>query len=219
VAELASAGVDVELPEDPESEIEALLSQGEGLQTEFKRQLPGDSVDSKRTIFKTVAAFANGHGGSIVFDVESDEATFCGLDGIDLIAERDRLAQLARAIVTPAPEVEVRPYEHEGKTLLVLTVSRGTHPPYGLPCVAGRASQSSSTFAATQRPSPPGQTRSGTLFCWQHRHRRTLRCGVPTTSHPRQAAALNCDSGQAPDEVRRHENMYVTMLELGHLNL
>ena len=132
VADLAGAGVDVEVPEDPESEIEALLSQGEGLQTEFKRQPPDDSVESKRTVFKTVAAFANGHGGSIVFGVESDEATICGLDGIDPIAERDRLTQLARAIVTPAPEVEVRPYEHDGKTLLVLTVSRGTNPPYGI---------------------------------------------------------------------------------------
>jgi predicted HTH transcriptional regulator len=82
--------VDIEVPEDPESEIQALLSLGEGLQVEFKRQLPEDSAESKRTIFKTVAAFANGHGGSIVFGVEKDEATVCGLDGIDLIALRDR---------------------------------------------------------------------------------------------------------------------------------
>ncbi len=87
-ADLARAGVDVEVPEDPESEIQALLSQGEGLQVEFKRQLPGDSAESKRTVFKTVAAFANGHGGSIVFGVESDEATVCGLNGIDPVAER-----------------------------------------------------------------------------------------------------------------------------------
>jgi hypothetical protein len=132
IADLARAGVEVEVPEDPESEIQALLSQGEGLQVEFKRQLPDDSVESKRTIFKTVAAFANGHGGSVVFGVESDEATVRGVDGTDLIAARDRLAQLARAIVTPAPEVEVRSYEHDGKTLLVLTVSRGVSPPYGI---------------------------------------------------------------------------------------
>jgi hypothetical protein len=46
-------------------------------QAEFRRQLPGDSLDSKRTIFKTVAALANGHGGSKVFGVESDKATAC----------------------------------------------------------------------------------------------------------------------------------------------
>jgi hypothetical protein len=132
IAELARGGVDVEVPEDPESEIQALLAQGEGLHVEFKRQLPEDSAESKRTVFTTVAAFATGHGGSIVFGVESDEATMCGLDGIDVIAERDRLAQLARAIVTPAPEVEVRSYEQDGKTLLVLAVARGTSPPYGI---------------------------------------------------------------------------------------
>ena len=131
-AELAHAGVDVEIAEDPESEIQALLAQGEGLQVEFKRQLPENSDEHKRTVFKTVAAFANGYGGSIVFGVEKDEATVCGLDGIDLIAARDRLTQLARSIVTPAPEVEVQTYELDGKKLLVLTVSRGIDPPYGI---------------------------------------------------------------------------------------
>lgn len=42
-AELAHAGVDVEIAEDPESEMQALLAQGEGLQVEFKRQLPENS--------------------------------------------------------------------------------------------------------------------------------------------------------------------------------
>jgi hypothetical protein len=131
-ADLDRAGVEVEVPEDRESAIQALRSQGEGLQVEFKRQLPEDSAESKRTIFKTVAAFANGHGGSIVFGIEKDEATVCGLEGIDLLRERDRLTQLARSIVTPAPDVEVRSYELDGKALLVLTVDRGTDPPYGI---------------------------------------------------------------------------------------
>jgi hypothetical protein len=47
------------------------------------------------------------------------------------------LRRLARSIVTPAPEVEVRAYEHDGKTLLVLTVSPGANPPYGI-TVPGR---------------------------------------------------------------------------------
>lgn len=132
IADFARAGVEVEVPDDPGSEIQALLARGEGLQVEFKRQLPESSVESKRTVFKTVAAFANGYGGSIVFGVESDEATICGLDVTDPIAARDRLAQLARAIVTPAPEAEARSYEHDGKALLVLSVSRGTSPPYGI---------------------------------------------------------------------------------------
>ena len=131
-AELERTGVEIELPEDPEGEIQALLVQGEGQQVEFKRQLPEDTAESKRTVFKTVAAFANGYGGSIVFGVEKDEATVCGLNGIDPLTERDRLAQLVRSIVTPAPAVEVRQYDLDGKTLLVLSVKAGTNPPYGI---------------------------------------------------------------------------------------
>jgi hypothetical protein len=130
--DFARAGVELDFPEDPESEIQALLSQGEGQQVEFKSQLPRDSDDSKRTVFKTVAAFANGQGGSIVFGVEKDEATICGLDDIDGLKERDRLAQLARSIVIPAPAIEVRQYDAYGKMLLVLVVEPGLNPPYGI---------------------------------------------------------------------------------------
>lgn len=164
-ADLAAAGVDIEVPEDPESEIQALLSQGEGPQTEFKRQLPADTVESKRTTFKTVAAFANGHGGSIVFGVESDEATICGLEGIDPVRERDRLTQLTQAIVTPAPEVETRSYEYDGKTLIALTVSRGTAPPYGitLPGRQGKPVEFYVRRGATTVPARPDEIRNAVL--------------------------------------------------------
>jgi Putative DNA-binding domain len=164
-AELAHAGVDIEIAEDPESKIQALLAQGEGLQVEFKRQLPENSDESKRTVFKTVAAFANGHGGSIVFGVEKDEATVCGLEGIDLIAARDRLAQLARSVVTPAPEVEVRLYEHDGKTLLVLIVSPGTDPPYGI-TLPGKKDKPAEFYVrrdATTFPARPDEIRNAVL--------------------------------------------------------
>ena len=93
---------------------------------------PQDTTESKRTVFKTVAAFASGYGGNMVFGIEKDEATVCGLDGIDPLRERDRLAQLVRAIVTPAPEAEVRQYNVDGKVLLVLSVGAGANRPYGI---------------------------------------------------------------------------------------
>ncbi len=164
-ADLARAGVEIELPEDPASEIQALLSRGEGLQVEFKRQLPEDTADSKRTVFKTVAAFANGHGGRIVFGVEKDEATVCGLDGIDLLAERDRLALLARSTVTPAPDVEVRAYELDGKALLVLTVQRGADPPYGI-TLPGKKDKPVEFYVrrdATTFPARPEEIRNAVL--------------------------------------------------------
>lgn len=130
--DLARTGVEVEIPEDPESVIGALLAGGEGPMTEFKRQLPEDNDESKRRVFKTVAAFANGQGGNLVFGVESDEATVGGIDGTDLITARDRLTQLAWTLITPSPVVEVRTYNVDGKTVLVMSVERGNSPPYGL---------------------------------------------------------------------------------------
>jgi hypothetical protein len=130
--DLARTGVEVEVSDDPESVIGALLAGGEGSSTEFKRQLPGDSDESKRKVFKTAAAFANGHGGNLVFGVESDEATVCGVEDCDLIKARDRLAQLAWTLITPSPVVEVRLYEVDGKMVLVMTVEKGSAPPYAL---------------------------------------------------------------------------------------
>jgi predicted HTH transcriptional regulator len=53
-----------------------------------------------------------------------------GVEGGDLIKARDRLAQLAWTLVIPSPVVEVRPYEVDGKTVLVMTVEKGAAPPY-----------------------------------------------------------------------------------------
>jgi Putative DNA-binding domain len=131
-ADWARAGVEVEVAEDPQTEVQALLARGEGQQVEFKSQLPGDSAESKRTVFKTVAAFANGSGGNIVFGVEKDEATICGLSQIDPLRERDRLTQLVRSTVTPAPEIEASCYDLDGMTILVLSVETGASPPYGI---------------------------------------------------------------------------------------
>jgi predicted HTH transcriptional regulator len=132
---------------------------------EFKRQLPEDTVESKRTVFKTVAAFANSRGGSIVFGAEKDEPTVCGVDDADLITARDRLAQLARSTVTPAPEVEVAAYEVDGKTLLVLAVAGGTDPPYGI-TLPGRKDKPVEFYVrrdATTFPARPEEIRTAVL--------------------------------------------------------
>jgi hypothetical protein len=55
---------------------------------------------------------------------EKDEASVCGLEAIDPLMERDRLAQLVRAIVTPAPEAEVRQYDVDGKVLQMRSGTR-----------------------------------------------------------------------------------------------
>ena len=163
-ADLERAGVEVEVPDDPETEIQILLSMGEGQEAEFKRQPPADTVESKRTVFKTVAAFANGSGGRMVFGVEKDEATICGLDSIDPLRERDRLIQLARSIVIPAPVVDIRQYDLDGKTILVLSVEAGPDAPYGItPGSKDRPVEFYVRRGATTFPARPEEIRNSVL--------------------------------------------------------
>ena len=129
-AELERAGVEIELPEDPEhARSRRFCRKARVSRSSSSASFPRISGDSKRTVFKTVAAFANGYGGNIVFGIEKDEATVCGLDGIDPLKERDRLTQLVRSIRHASTRSRGPPvYEFNGKMILVLSVEPGTRP-------------------------------------------------------------------------------------------
>ncbi|MFJ2399439.1 helix-turn-helix domain-containing protein [Streptomyces sp. NPDC087843] len=128
--DLDRAGVEIEVPVEPQAHIEALIASGEGPHVEFKEYLP--TKQSRRTL-KTVAAFANGDGGTMVFGINRDEVTVTGvIEDKPPTKLRDHLVDLVRGTVIPMPHVEARDYRIEGKLILVLEVSPGTHPPYGL---------------------------------------------------------------------------------------
>jgi hypothetical protein len=65
----AWGGKDFEVEVNASTRVEMLISHGEQATIEFKRQLPGNDPAG---VMKTVAAFANGVGGSILFGVEDD---------------------------------------------------------------------------------------------------------------------------------------------------
>lgn len=129
---LAERGVEVAIPEDPDSRVESLIAQGEGPRIEFKRELPGDTVEAKRRVFKTVAAFANGSGGSIVFGVDADEVSVVGLAMSDELLERDRFGALIHRIVRPGPTFELTWATASSRRVLVLDIEPGTTQPYGI---------------------------------------------------------------------------------------
>jgi hypothetical protein len=118
--DLTRSEVKIETPIDPQASIEALIAAGEGPHIEFKRQL----VEYHK--LKTVAAFAAGAGGKVVFGIDSDETTVIGLDGGTAQELRDRLGDLVRVAVIPTPEFDVAPFIVNEKTVLVLTVEPGT---------------------------------------------------------------------------------------------
>ncbi len=153
--DLAARGVEVELASDPEGRARALIAQGEGPRVEFKRALPESTPERLRPVLKTVAAFASGDGGDVVFGMDADEATAVGIDlGLDL-QSRDRLGDLIRRYVVPTPEFEAQPVTLDGKSLLVLSIRGGQNTPYGLQLGLDRSVEyfvrrGASTFPATQ---------------------------------------------------------------------
>jgi hypothetical protein len=104
-----------------------LVSGGEGLTVEFKRELPMD--DSKRRALKTIAAFASGAGGTVLFGVDDDGEVFgidsalVGLTGQDKV--QVAVTDMIRSIIDPEPPYDLRFEEYEGKTMLLVEVSPG----------------------------------------------------------------------------------------------
>jgi Putative DNA-binding domain len=154
--DLAASGVQVVTPNDVEDEILALLPAGEGPLVEFKRQLPDWAhVDSKRKVMKTVAAFANGEGGAIVFGVDPDELTLVGLSGASEREARDQLGSVIHGTVVPTPAFEVHSAVADGKRLLALRIESGSAKPFGFQTgrdgrVEYYVRRGASTYPATQ---------------------------------------------------------------------
>jgi Putative DNA-binding domain len=145
---------DVEVEGDRRTQLAVLIAGGEGARAEFKRELPGADPTGA---MKTVAAFANGDGGAIVFGVD-DEGTVVGLDGGGARKGADRLANLVRDYVRPLPPYEIDVLDTDG-TVLLLTVSAGPDAPYGVGTsdrnVVYYVRRGGTTFPAT-----PGEVRA-----------------------------------------------------------
>jgi hypothetical protein len=125
-----SPDVDVDQPKDPSAELGALLVQGEGTHLEYKSKLP-DAREEKRKTFKSVAAFAMGEGGTLIFGIEDETGIVLGLsDRISGVAAR--FTDLARELVRPTPQFSCKAHRLDGKTLLVVEVRPSPGDIYGL---------------------------------------------------------------------------------------
>ncbi len=119
---------DVQIELDPTTRVQGLISRGEGPTTEFKRELP-HSKPSR--VMKSIAAFANAGGGSILFGVEDDGHPL-GLTMRDARVELDRLTQLVSSWVRPRIDFEVELVKVNGASVIILDVASGPRPPYGV---------------------------------------------------------------------------------------
>jgi len=120
--------------DEPDADLQVPLSGGEGPTVEFKRELPADDRESKRTVLKTIAAFATGAGGTVLFGVDDVTAEPVGLDTATMPVERqrDRLTNMIRDCIDPEPGYDLQVADLDGKTLLVLHVHAGGRGAYAL---------------------------------------------------------------------------------------
>jgi hypothetical protein len=107
----------------PEAELSLLIAGGEGQYVEFKQEVPA-TKDSRKTVLKTVAAFASGEGGTLLFGVD-DDAQIVGVDAANLDALMLAVGNMIRDSIDPEPPYHLRAVELDGKTLLVVEVSAG----------------------------------------------------------------------------------------------
>ena len=126
----------VEVVVEPMTELQALVSGGEGSTVEFKSEIPAPGTKLRTKVCATVAAFANGDGGHILFGV-TDEGAIVGLNGVDAQKECDTVAQFVASTVTPVPHFQVKRVsdeDNDGSVLdvIALTVDQGDQPPYGV---------------------------------------------------------------------------------------
>jgi hypothetical protein len=123
---------DVEIVQEPLSVVEALVAAGEGPEIEFKEQLPTDP-SGRRKVCRTLAAFANGHGGHLLFGVD-DDGRIVGVsaDGAGQ-CDKDTVTRWITDLVDPHLDFFLDIVETEdGLAVLYVEAQEGHCPPYGV---------------------------------------------------------------------------------------
>jgi hypothetical protein len=119
----------VEWVVDPMTRLESLLAGRERIGVEFKSEVPRRRDESKLRMMKTVAAFANGNGGSVLVGV-TDDRELIGIPKADVSSAIDALTEMIGKWVTPPPphEFQELAIDEDGElVVLELIVGQGTH--------------------------------------------------------------------------------------------
>jgi hypothetical protein len=110
---------------EPQEKIRELIDRGEGKTIEFKADISLSS--DKLKWLKTVAAFANGEGGSIIVGVKDEDGSPVGISSM-LQKYQNSIAKLKDALtlaisdtIDPVPDYELLDAQIDGHDLLVIT--------------------------------------------------------------------------------------------------
>ena len=96
---------------------------------EYKRDLPGNSLDDRKEFLADISSFANSSGGNIIYGVIENEGIpteLSGLGNIDLDAEKLRMENLLRDCIEPRiPNFKIIPITlQESTTAIIIKVPR-----------------------------------------------------------------------------------------------
>ena len=126
----------VEMVVEPTTELQAMVSAGEGATVEFKSIIPEPGSSLRDRVCNTVAAFANSDsGGQVLFGVEDDGKVIGLPANTDIRQALDTVTRFVASKVTPLPSYSVGTIAFDAepdKVVLVLTVDSGGEPPYGV---------------------------------------------------------------------------------------
>lgn len=105
----------------------AIDNLAEATQIDFKEKL---ETRKAKSWLKTVSAFANGIGGTIVFGVKTTETghQIVGVNNAQEVVAK--LSKLLQARIKPNPQVEINVSFHEDKPLVLVKVNSGQATPY-----------------------------------------------------------------------------------------
>lgn len=102
-----------------------LLAAPESRTLEFKEKMP-----SALAIAKTICAFSNGAGGSIIIGVRDRDKILTGIDELEIPDAEEQVANITYEMLEPIPSFNTTIHNIEGKLLLKVEVYPGRLKPY-----------------------------------------------------------------------------------------
>lgn len=84
-------------------------------------------VGRPKSWLKSVSAFANGNGGTLIFGI-SDDDRIVGL--ADAESDSEVISEYVKTKLDPVPDIHLEFKEIDGKRLILLNVNTGTETPY-----------------------------------------------------------------------------------------
>lgn len=177
----------------PEAEVGLLIAGGESQHVEFKREVP-TTDGSGKTVLKTIAAFASGDGGTVLFGV-ADDAEIVGVDPTNLDGLKLAIGNMVRDSIDPEP-----PYTCTTCNSTERRCSWSTSPELDAGTPSTRAGQSS-TCGAEPAPSTRTSPRSPPGSATRSDRASPGRPRPPGPAHP---AVRTPGARRRVDRVARH---------------